>query len=347
MEMVSIIVPIYNQEKYLHRSIESILCQTWKDLDIVLVNDGSTDNSLKIIQSYQIKDKRINIIDQSNQGLVGAVITGINNAKGEYTCFVDPDDFIGKDYVENYMSNIGQFDFVAMGYHSKKEEAIFDYLLLEDGEFNKEDLCKKKNELFNEFGKLNFAPRFGVTRCNKLYKTELLKNILPTYSMCRTISLGEDSIFTFLLLSHAKNCKTLRRVNEYYYETCSDNSMSLHTESTVFYTKIVNTRECFREILKDYDTCIEQADYLFFLLCNNLLVRTRFSNDFAGYSKAFRLIHDDSVYNHVFREYKDTSKRGRIKNYLWEKIKSARLHYMLTYVLDALIRAKDSFDKAA
>ena len=90
---LSVIVPIYNAEKFLNQCIGSLVNQTYKDFEIVLVNDGSKDNSLAICESYAKNDKRIKIISQENKGISGAVITGIENSTGEYISFVDADDF--------------------------------------------------------------------------------------------------------------------------------------------------------------------------------------------------------------------------------------------------------------
>lgn len=97
---VSIIVPIYNMEKYLSKCIESIINQTYQNLEIILVDDGSTDNSGKIADEYAIKDNRIRVIHKRNAGVSSARNTGIDNATGEYVCFADADDYLMEDYVE-------------------------------------------------------------------------------------------------------------------------------------------------------------------------------------------------------------------------------------------------------
>ena len=98
--MVSIIVPIYNAEKKLRRCVESILSQTFSDFELILVNDGSIDNSLKICEKYALNDKRIKIISQENKGIVSARKKGIENSTGEYIIFVDSDDWIDLKMVD-------------------------------------------------------------------------------------------------------------------------------------------------------------------------------------------------------------------------------------------------------
>lgn len=100
--MLTIIVPIYNTENYLSECIDSILNQSYKDIELILINDGSTDNSSSICDEYSSKDKRIKVIHIENRGVSYARNTGLSIAKGEYITFVDSDDFVSNDiYLEN------------------------------------------------------------------------------------------------------------------------------------------------------------------------------------------------------------------------------------------------------
>ena len=99
-KMVSVIIPVYNVEKYLEEALESVINQTLKDIEIIIINDGSTDRSLEIAKGYALKDKRIKIIDQKNQGLSVARNRGIENAKGKYIYFMDSDDYIALETLE-------------------------------------------------------------------------------------------------------------------------------------------------------------------------------------------------------------------------------------------------------
>ena len=102
--LVSVIVPVYNVERYLNRCLNSIISQTFKDIEIICVNDGSTDTSLKILKEYQKIDNRIIVINKENEGVSKSRNKGIEVAKGEYIVFVDSDDWINLDMVE-YMYN--------------------------------------------------------------------------------------------------------------------------------------------------------------------------------------------------------------------------------------------------
>ena len=100
MAIISIIVPVYNAEKYLSRCIDSILRQTFADFELILVNDGSSDKSKEICEKYLESDPRIKLINQENSGVSAARNTGLDNASGEYIGFVDSDDFIEKNMYE-------------------------------------------------------------------------------------------------------------------------------------------------------------------------------------------------------------------------------------------------------
>ncbi|HCJ56219.1 MAG TPA: hypothetical protein DHV55_01640, partial [Clostridiaceae bacterium] len=104
--LISIIVPIYNAERYLVGCIESILAQTYKNIQVILVNDGSTDNSLKICNLYKSLDSRVIVIDKLNEGVSATRNLGLQVAKGDYIGFVDSDDHIEKNMYEVLLNKI-------------------------------------------------------------------------------------------------------------------------------------------------------------------------------------------------------------------------------------------------
>lgn len=107
--LISVIIPIYNVEKYLHRCLDSVLAQTYYLLEIILVNDGSTDKSHEICESYARQDDRIKIINQKNAGLSAARNAGVRLASGEYLCFIDSDDCIDPEMMEAYQQAADQY----------------------------------------------------------------------------------------------------------------------------------------------------------------------------------------------------------------------------------------------
>ena len=101
---ISVVVPIYNTSIYLSKCLESLINQTYKDIEIICINDGSTDNSLEILNKFQKKDNRIKIITQENQGLSAARNKGIVEANGEYISFIDSDDWVDLDFFEKLIT---------------------------------------------------------------------------------------------------------------------------------------------------------------------------------------------------------------------------------------------------
>lgn len=187
--MISVIVPVYNVEKYLHRCIGSIRNQTYNNLEIILVDDGSSDNSGKICDEYSNIDTRIKTRHTLNNGLVMARKTGLDMVKGEYTAFVDADDWIEEDMYEKLLSKAMETDadFVHSHYYREDEkenilwEAEYDGKMFYGEEYDKEILLEEC-----VFG----HKKIEQSLCTKLYKTDFIKecyNNVPNYQ-----NYGED-----------------------------------------------------------------------------------------------------------------------------------------------------------
>lgn len=117
--LISVIIPVYNVEKYLSRCIDSVMEQTYKYLQVILIDDGSTDCSGQICENYAAKDVRIHVIHQKNQGVSAARNKGLDTAKGEYVTFVDSDDFISKDMIERLYDGLIKLEvsYIGCGYN--------------------------------------------------------------------------------------------------------------------------------------------------------------------------------------------------------------------------------------
>ncbi len=120
--MISIIVPVYNTEKYLHRCVDSILEQTYTDFELLLINDGSTDLSGVICDEYAMRDSRVRVFHKENGGVSSARNLGLDNAKGEWVAFCDSDDYVYPSWLQNYsiIENESQYDFVCQGIDTDK-----------------------------------------------------------------------------------------------------------------------------------------------------------------------------------------------------------------------------------
>lgn len=171
MEKISIIVPIYNVEKYLEKCVESLINQTYKNLEIILVDDESPDNCPKICDDYLNVDSRIKVIHQKNMGLSGARNSGIKIATGEYLVFQDSDDTLELNAIELLYKNMKK--------HNTKLSICGRYNTYEDGR----KICKykeqfeKKYDFISSIEEMNKFYYFDMSACGKLYKRELFDGI--------------------------------------------------------------------------------------------------------------------------------------------------------------------------
>lgn len=122
--LVSVIIPIYNSSKFLEKLLNNVICQTYKDIEIILINDGSKDNSLQICKEFQQKDKRIKVISKENGGVSSARNKGIEMATGKYITFVDSDDNIDKNYINTLVNNIKENYLVKVNTKNTLKEEI-------------------------------------------------------------------------------------------------------------------------------------------------------------------------------------------------------------------------------
>lgn len=201
--LVSIIVPIYNVEKYLKRCLKSIINQTYSNLEIILVNDGSTDNSLKIAKNFK-SDHRVKIINQKNQGLSAARNHGIEIAKGDYIALIDSDDCIEPDFIKNLVDASFGVDIVISGYKILSQEGKLTTISLEDREISGKNATI---ELLTQ------QKDYQILAWNKLYSRKLFQNI--KYPEGKN---HEDNLTTYKLVSAAKNVKFINSSNYIYYK---------------------------------------------------------------------------------------------------------------------------------
>lgn len=211
MPKVSIIVPVYNVEKYLRKCIDSLINQTLNDIEIICINDGSTDKSLKILKEYKNKDSRIILLNQENSGQSVARNRGIEIAKGEYLGFVDPDDWIDLDYYEKlYNAAIStNVDIATAGIIRITGIKQKKFL-----QFNEETITENINL---KFERCDVPEKSYIW--NKIYKTQKIKEINLKFEEGRIF---EDCIFTPQALFFLGKMVTVP--NTYYYYLRRGNS---------------------------------------------------------------------------------------------------------------------------
>ena len=250
MAKISVILPIYNTEQYLAKCIESVCHQTYEDLEILLVNDGSTDGCEQICLDYAKKDKRIQYLKKENGGLSDARNYGIDRAKGDYLAFIDSDDFVEAEFIERLYEAITRenvsiaattFDIVDATGHLVGVEKLTTSLPVVSGR----EVCKK---ILEEDGY-----RFVVV-WNKLYKKDLFKELRFEKG-----KLHEDEYFTYRLLYEIEKVAVVQESLYHYLKR--DNSISKSTLTEHRYHCLVEFQ------LERMDFYKKKGDIELLLLC--------------------------------------------------------------------------------
>jgi len=211
--LISIIVPVFNTEDYLSECIDSILQQTYANLEIIIINDGSTDSSSKLIKAYKRKDKRVTLIDKKNGGVSSARNDGLTKANGEYIVFIDSDDYLKDVKALEKLENVMQrnIDVAICGVFCEDGRSSFSY---------NEKEYKNKNEfdelLYQLIKSERLNPPFG-----RIYR----KKIIDKYNIRfdSNIKIGEDLLFN---IQYFKHCHSAYYINDllYFYRTSNAGS---------------------------------------------------------------------------------------------------------------------------
>lgn len=211
MPKISVIVPVYNAEKYLHRCIDSILAQTFTDFELLLINDGSTDSSGGICDEYAVKDSRIRVFHKKNGGVSSARNLGLDKCIGEFVSFVDSDDWVENTYLADFFP-IESEDFIS-NYYVAEGWVEWTRCPLKNKMYFYEDLP----EFFSgDLNKMNFV-------WSKLFKKEVIEMYKLRFDS--TISYGEDTLFIYTFISYSR-CVRTKGNAVYHYNCHSDNSLS-------------------------------------------------------------------------------------------------------------------------
>ena len=205
-KIISIIVPIYNSEKYLERCINSILNQTYTNFELILINDGSKDSSLKICRKYASKDNRIVVIDKENEGVSIARNMGIQRAKGELISFVDADDYIEKTFLEDMLNIMSKYnvDYVTCGYNRVYDDHT------EHINNDLSEICMTSYEYLNNL--LNVQKGYGFVHMKLINKSKI-ENI----RFDSTLAVAEDALFNVMICANLDNVVIYNKPLYNYY----------------------------------------------------------------------------------------------------------------------------------
>ncbi|WP_338789102.1 glycosyltransferase [Metabacillus sp. FJAT-53654] len=251
---ISIIVPIYNVENYLARCFDSLLTQDLKDFEIIAINDGSTDSSMKILQEYAEKDHRIVIFEKQNNGVSSARNDGLSQAKGEYIGFVDPDDWIEPQMYKDMLkvAEEDHIDIVMCTYirefetHSKEKS----FELPDRSNYYNDDV--QKNIMRRLVGPINeevatpeLLDAWG-TVWSKLYRAELINKNTIQFIDLSEIGSNEDTLFNIHASYYAKSFVFLNKSYYHYWRANTASITSKHNPNLVIqFGKLYSRMESF------------------------------------------------------------------------------------------------------
>ena len=249
-DLISVIVPIYKVEEYLEKCVNSILNQTYSNLEVLLIDDGSPDNCPQLCDDFAKKDIRIRVFHKKNGGLSSARNYGIEHAKGKYICFVDSDDFVSNDYIETLLKLIKKYN-VSI--------SIINYLMVDKETqipTEKSQIYEKtfnRREAIEELFKSNGVRDYPW---NKMYDASLFSNI--KYPVNRKM---EDMGTTYKIFAKVEKIAFSNQVGYYYLQR--DNSILHSLNADFFNDKFYLANERFYFLKNIYSGIVENYIFMF------------------------------------------------------------------------------------
>lgn len=336
--LVTVVLPIYNVEKYLDDCINSVVSQTYKKLEILLINDGSNDSSAVICDKWAKLDSRIRVFHKENEGQGIARNFGIENATGEYICFFDSDDYIAEDTIEKSYSLAvkNKSEVVVFGMNSVDEDGNFLSSFLP--EFEKSFYCG--SEVQNDFFPEYLAPdpkgdgngKFYMSSCFALYSMELINSISWRYVSERTI-ISEDVYSLIKLFKYVNSVSILPEALYYYRKNNTSFSnvyradrygkvRHFYVESKALCEQLGHTDEVIHRVSKPY------LGYTIACLKQECISDFSFGESLQGIKK---IVDDDVLQTVLYENRKD--KAGLARKILFFSIRH-KLYFLCAVLLN-------------
>ena len=316
MEKISIVIPTYNSEKYIKRCVDSVRNQLYENIEILIIDNGSTDNTQQICEEYAKKDRRIKNIQSNRFGVSAARNIGLEHATGKYIQFLDSDDAIKPNMISCLYEKMTSTnaDVVICGYDYVREDSIEKHMLCNCS-------CDKKSMMVNYLSQSKYEGVFNYL-WNKLYKRERIEEGKVRFD--ENITLAEDALFNMELYSHCKNYTFIDACLYLHY----DNEESLEKQPKDIYT----LRDTYFEICLRYEKlyiCEKMAEkyqgiignkYLYYaiVLLDTLCIenkdnkmKQKFVKEFLEFTDIIEKISKADCYNMNYRIMKQLLK---IKN---------------------------------
>ena len=317
-ELVSVIIPVYNTEKYIKRCIKSVINQSYKNLEIIVVDDGTTDTSGAIADAFLEIDNRIQVIHKMNEGVAVARNIGIDISKGQYVVFLDSDDCIDKNMIEVMLNKALETDsqIVVCGIKQIFEEKFSDIKVCEH-----ELTCST-----NKMGPFFLNDSVAYSSVNKMYKKQLLHKIrYPKLRMC------EDAVF---LRNLYKNCSRVTLLPEcfYYNYQRDDSATKKGISDKSFYDTIqaIEIMDGIENLNWEGDSWAQSPRVLLFELVMALLLNRE--------KEKIRYIRNNSHMWKILRKLKLQNTMAENKKKIVVLLLRIKLYNLLLFIIDIYVR---------
>ena len=329
--MVSIIVPVFNCEKYIHRCLESLILQTYQKIEIVLVDDGSNDSSLDIITQYADRDSRVVVVSQSNQGVSAARNTGLENATGQYVMFVDADDYVELDMVEDMVGKI----------QYKKTIVLCDNTEIWTDHVDERKLFHEQieSDLTKNLVLIEIASGRAGLVCGKLFERSIVENNNIRFDSY--VKVCEDQLFFLEVVSYCEHFIHTPKAL-YHYDRRNENSATIKYQTNVlknqlYVLQIIETLLSKNKLPQGLREAILHKRYADAVqLCiNNEVVHATLWTIKENVSKIQDIISDEKISSFVV-SLESTNIRHRLIKWGF-KMKSALYIFCVFFVLDQIV----------
>ena len=289
-EMISVVIPAYNAEKYIEKTLESVISQTYRNLEIIIIDDGSDDKTFEACQALSAKDSRIIVYRKVNEGVGKAREYGVSKASGEYITFVDSDDTIEPEMYQVLMENLKKYnaDISHCGYKVvDSSENITSYF------FNTEELRVQGHE--EGLIDLIAARKIEPTLCTKLFKKTLFRDLSYDLSM----RINEDYVLNLYLLRAAKKSVFLDKPFYNYYQ--NENSGSKKWTKEYYYKDILKAADITKDMFSDNLRIFPYAERKWFKTYSDMY-KNYYSYNFDEMEYDFKSVLD-SVYLKITEQF--------------------------------------------
>jgi glycosyltransferase involved in cell wall biosynthesis len=328
--LASIVIPVYNSEKFIAQSVNSVLCQTFSEFELLLVNDGSTDDTGKILNELSHQDERIKIISKINGGASSARNAGFSKAEGDYIVFIDSDDTVSPNYIKDLVDGL---------YNNMADIVVHGFQVF-DGNKETKKVAPYKNELISIESKRIFEeiPLLCLSSpISKLFKKSIIRE--SNLSFDESINIGEDLVFVMDYISQCKNI-SISSTSNYVYERRSGSlSTSFHSfDEEILADQLINKscKAMYEKFNYDYSTIIDSIE--------TALSKHGYRIIFALYNKGkmkytrkdriqkFKAVEEFQV-ERIQRYFKKSGIKGKLLAFLLHKKRITITDYFLSYFI--------------